>query len=235
MILSPRLEAIARCVPQGSRVLDVGTDHGYIPVWLVENHRVKGAIASDVSPESLEKARQSVAARNLAGRIDTRLGSGLTVIGPGECDGVIMAGMGGYLIRDLLAETPPSRLKDLWLVLQPMNNGALVRHFLEDHHYRIVKEKFVCDRDIIYEVITAYPGEMTITDQMDYIIGFGPAREPSPVFGRFVREKIADEKKILNYLPDIQSKRVKQQEEQSKERIRLLEEVLNECEKQSNF
>ena len=120
--LSPRLEVIAGCVAGVKSMADIGTDHGYLPVYLVENELVSRAIASDTNQQPLKKAEKIIKEQQLEKQIETRLGSGLSVLKPGEVDAVVMAGMGGLLIRDLLEAQPDVARQQKKLVLQPMNN-----------------------------------------------------------------------------------------------------------------
>src|SRR5690554_4326780 len=103
MKLSPRLLAIAEMVPEGSRVADIGTDHGYIPVFLKKTGRAKWAMASDINTGPLEKAAEVIKRHGLETEIDIRRGDGLTVLDGGEADTIVVAGMGGMLMRDILA------------------------------------------------------------------------------------------------------------------------------------
>ena len=117
--LQPRLRAIADLVPPGCRLADIGTDHGYIPVDLLLAGRIAHAIATDIGALPLEHARQTADRCSLTDGIDFRLGDGLAPVSPQEVDTVIIAGMGGDTITEILSAAPWAREGPL-LLLQPM-------------------------------------------------------------------------------------------------------------------
>ena len=100
--LQPRLQCLADLVPQGARLADVGTDHGYLPVWLLQHGRMESAIASDINALPLDHARATAAEYGVTACIDFRLCPGLAKIGSEECDTVAIAGMGGETIIGIL-------------------------------------------------------------------------------------------------------------------------------------
>ena len=104
MKLSKRLETVASFVPKGSNIADIGTDHGYVPIYLVREGQAEHAVAMDVRKGPLERARAHVAEAGLGSRIDVRLSDGLAGLKPGEADCVVIAGMGGELIIHILEE-----------------------------------------------------------------------------------------------------------------------------------
>ena len=104
MKLSKRLELVASFVPEGSRIADIGTDHGYIPIFLTEKGICQSALAMDVREGPLSRAREHIREKNLEDRIQVRLGDGLKELRPGEADTVVIAGMGGQLVIHILEE-----------------------------------------------------------------------------------------------------------------------------------
>ena len=105
MELSKRLEMVAGLVTQ-ERIADIGTDHGYVPIYLYKQGRIKKAYACDVRKGPLEKCKKNIALYGAEDVIETRLGSGLTPLRPGEAETAIMAGMGGMLIVHILQDSP---------------------------------------------------------------------------------------------------------------------------------
>ncbi len=185
--LSPRLAAVARHVPAGRPFADIGTDHAYLPVHLVQSGRVPRAVAGDVLPGPLQAARATVAAAGLADRIDVRLGSGLTVLAPGEAACVAICGMGGPLIARILAEGPLTGVERL--VLQPMGGEAQLRRWLADNGWRLVAEEVVEDGGRLYPVLVAEPGRMGLT-RMEEEVGPLLLRQGGPLVVRYVDEKL---------------------------------------------
>ena len=147
MKLTDRLLKIADLVTKGKKIADIGTDHGYIPVYLLNKGHVDFAILADVNKGPLENARSEVRHNNLTDKVDLRLGSGIEVLNENEVDEVIIAGMGGILISELL-EAKKSVAHNLdKLILQPMqaqdelrkyllNNFGSIRIQARDHGHR---------------------------------------------------------------------------------------------------
>lgn len=151
--LSKRLETVASFVEKGSRIADVGTDHGYIPIVLMERGQASGAIAMDVGAGPLERAREHIRERQLESTIETRLCDGVRCLAPGEADTVIIAGMGGELVIHIMGEG--SHLWDSvkhW-ILSPQSELDKVRRFLDDHGFAIAKEDMVEEDGKYYTVM----------------------------------------------------------------------------------
>lgn len=136
---------------------DIGTDHAYLPTYLIETGAVPNAIAGDVMPGPLEAARQTVEAAALSDRIELRLGDGLQVLRPGEVATVTLCGMGGALMASLLEAVSLETIERL--VLQPMESPERLRAWLTGHGWQIVHEELVEDAGRIYVVMAAERGE----------------------------------------------------------------------------
>ena len=126
--LQPRLRAIADLVPAGSRLADIGTDHGYIPIDLLLDGRISAAIATDIGALPLDHARRTARCCGLTEGIDFRLGDGLAPLAPGEADVIVIAGMGGDSVAAILSAAPWAREGPL-LLLQPMSKAEVLRAF----------------------------------------------------------------------------------------------------------
>ena len=166
-----RLLAAASLVRDGSRVADIGTDHAYLPIFLVESGRVISAIASDVREGPLENARVNVVKYGLSDKIDIRLGDGLQCISADEADDIIICGMGGELISWILDDAKWVCSADKRLILQPMTAVDDLRIWLADNGFEILKELLVKDGRRIYTVLSAkYVGKkQCYTDEYPYI------------------------------------------------------------------
>lgn len=171
MKLDARLAAVAAFVPKGSRVADVGTDHGYLAAALVREGRVPFVIASDLPEGPCEAARRTVREAGLSDRIEVRRGDGLTVLAPGEVDTVCLAGMGGVLMTQLLAAAPAVVQTLSALVLQPMTGEEELRRDLYAHAWHVVDETLVVADDRLYTVILARPGERPMPDDVTLAVG----------------------------------------------------------------
>lgn len=164
VVLDARLQAVADLVPSGLRVADIGTDHGYLPVYLVASGKCPSAIAGDKSAQSCAKAETTVLHYGCAPYIQTRVGDGLQIVAAGEVDVVVMAGMGGWLMIDILEAAPQVLSSVQSLVLQPQKNSEQLRRWLETHSWRIVDERMVYDSGFYYVVIAAEPGQMQLSE-----------------------------------------------------------------------
>ena len=120
MNIGARLEAIAALVPQNCVVADIGTDHAYLPVWLMQKGLIKAAIAADIAEGPCRAAQTNIGMYGLKDKIEVRRGSGLTVLKPGEADGAVIAGMGGSTIVQILEESPDVAKTLKFLIVQPM-------------------------------------------------------------------------------------------------------------------
>lgn len=159
LVLSPRLRAIARQVPPGARLTDVGTDHAYLPAALLLEGRIAGAIASDVNEGPLARGRATARTYGLEDVLELRLSSGLEEIQAGETDTVVIAGMGGELIAEILAQAPWTR--DVLLLLQPMTAQAVLRRWLLENGYVIQAETLVREGEKFYQLLTVRGGQET--------------------------------------------------------------------------
>lgn len=186
--LQPRLQLLADMVPPGSRLADVGTDHGYLPVRLLQQGRIPCAIASDIRPEPLAHARQSAQEYGVAG-IDFRLCGGLDAIRPTEVDTIVIAGMGGETIQRILQAAPWTKSDRYTLLLQPMTKTELLRGWLAEQGYRFVKERLVWDKDFLYPVMQLTAGEQAALTPLQRLAGVVLSEDP--LYGEYLSQHIA--------------------------------------------
>ncbi|MFR3185056.1 MAG: tRNA (adenine(22)-N(1))-methyltransferase [Ruminococcus sp.] len=158
--LSKRLSMNASFVTPGNRLADVGTDHGYIPIALVQEKIIPSALAMDVNPGPLERAKQHIREFHLESDIHTRLSDGVQSLQPGEADSVLIAGMGGALTVKILQEGREVLRTVKELILQPQSEIDKVRRYLEQAGYKITKEDMVWEEGKYYQVMKAEAGEM---------------------------------------------------------------------------
>lgn len=216
--LSNRLQAVARQIPPGLRVADVGTDHGYLPVYLVVNDIAPKVIASDRGKRPLDSARQLTSLLSLENQIDVRLGDGLSVLQPGEAEVICLAGMGGVAIKEIISADLPLAQAAKRLVLQPQRNVPAVRRFLAENGFKIVAEDLAEDDGFYYEIIAAEPGQMELTEQE---ADFGPLllRDGHPLFKDFLILKETDMTQLLAAMADNNSQDSVQRKKQLEEEI----------------
>ena len=159
MELTPRLQAIAEQVPPGARLADIGTDHGYLPVWLLCRGCIDSAIATDLREGPLSRSRETAQQFGVTEQVSFRLCDGLSAVRPEEADTVVIAGMGGETIVSILDAAPWTKEERL-LLLQPMTGFAQLRLWLQEHGYQITGERIACEGKRLYSILTVRGGEM---------------------------------------------------------------------------
>lgn len=234
MELSKRLKCVADMVTKGSRVADVGCDHGYVSIFLVKQSVAVKVIAMDVKKGPLECARQNVEREGLAGYIELRLSDGLKALSDGEVDTVICAGMGGRLVIKILSEgrTLLKNVKEL--ILQPQSEIHLVRRYLYEQGFVIVQENMVLDDGKYYQMMRAVKGKEqnqgsflpkdAEANMTDVEAKYGPCllREHHPVLKEFL---LMEKKKYEGILTELQ-KTNPDKTGKLKEKCLLIEEAL---------
>ena len=155
MQLSLRLSAIAEMVTEGNRLVDVGCDHGYLPVYLVLEKKIPCALAMDVRKGPLSRAREHIDAFDLGEYIQTRLSDGLQKLKPGEGDTLVIAGMGGPLMEKILTEGRPVLDSFRELILQPQSDIRHFRRFLRGEGWEIVQENIIQEDGKFYPMMKA--------------------------------------------------------------------------------
>ena len=158
MELSTRLQAVADWVPKGAKLADIGTDHGFLPVWLVKYGVIDFAIAADLREKPLETAKHSAERHGLSDKISFRLCDGLANIKPEEVDTVSIAGMGGETIVTILEAAPWTLERHTRLLLQPQSGSYELRSFLFEKGYRILRETIAREENRFYILIEAEAG-----------------------------------------------------------------------------
>lgn len=169
MELSPRLLKIASLVPEGARLADVGTDHGYIPLYLFRNNMISHAIAMDVNPMPLKKAEDNITDGGYAHMCEFRLSDGLDKLNKGETDVIVIAGMGGLLMRDILSRGKDVIDEGTRLLLQPMIAAPELRLFLFENGFTVDDEYVIREENKFYNIISARRGSASPTDADIYI------------------------------------------------------------------
>ena len=149
--ISNRLTTAAALVTQGYTLADVGTDHGYIPIYLLQQEKIPSAIAMDINEGPLERAKEHIALYGLQAYIQTRLSDGVVALKPGEVEAVLIAGMGGGLIMHILKDGEKVCQSAKELILQPQSEIERVREFVREEGYTILAE------DMVYEDGKFYP------------------------------------------------------------------------------
>ncbi|MBL4933018.1 tRNA (adenine(22)-N(1))-methyltransferase [Clostridium paridis] len=205
MELSQRLKCIIQNMNKCQSIIDVGTDHGYIPIHAVENGIVDFAIASDINKGPKEKAERNVRLLGLSDKIECRLGAGLNTVKEKEVEAVIMAGMGGNLIRDIIIQDINKVKYFKYMILMPAQNPEILREFLYNNSFEIIKEDLCFEDGIFYEVFKVRYSEQAINDNMDaFDYEFSPIliKDKHKLLKDFAESKISKYTAILSYIND---------------------------------
>ncbi|MDL2237326.1 class I SAM-dependent methyltransferase [Christensenellaceae bacterium OttesenSCG-928-K19] len=226
-MLTARLEAIVGYVNGTGVVADIGCDHGYAAQALIEQGRAQKVIACDISEASLDKARKLVESQGLQDCVETRVGNGFSILEKGEADTVIIAGMGGLLIRDMLQAQKEKAAAVEKLVLAPNRSEFELRKYLNENDFEITDEKLVKDNDKYYHVICARPGRVpTEEDEFYFHIGRKLVENKDPILKEYLGQKIQELERILVMAE--KSTNAAQLVEQAAEKKRRMQEV-EEC------
>lgn len=170
--LDARLSAVASLIRKNSRVADIGTDHGYLLSWLIENGVSPCGIAADINKGPLENARRTVVDAGIEDKVELILSDGLKNVPEGSCDDIVIAGMGGNLIADILSSCPWIYNENMHIIAQPMSHGEVLREFYVKNGFEILEEKTATDGKRLYCVISAvYTGIKTKRDSSYIYLG----------------------------------------------------------------
>ena len=157
--LSKRMKAVASMVTPGNILADIGTDHGYVPISLVQRKKIPKAIAMDVNKGPLERACEHIAECQLEDKIETRLSDGVNKLQVGEADTILIAGMGGELVVRIITEGMEVCKAAKELVLQPQSELEKVRQFLRENKFKIMDEDMVIEDGKYYPMMRVVPVE----------------------------------------------------------------------------
>ena len=197
MHIGSRLETIGSLVTQDCVLADIGTDHAYLPVWLLERGQIKRAIAGDIAAGPCQAARTTIAQHGLQEQVEVRLGSGLSVLQPGEVDCIAIAGMGAATMISILeADLEVAVAADL-LVLQPMAGAASLRAWLTSHGWQLVDEKLVEDAPHFYEIISARRGAAPTYSAAQLAIGPVLLAKQHPLLAQQFERQLATCRQLL--------------------------------------
>ena len=201
-MISKRLELVASFVPQGAVLLDVGSDHAYLPIELVERGQIERAIAGEVVDGPYQSALKNVESHGLKEKIQVRLANGMAAFEDVDQVSVItIAGMGGRLIATILEEGLEKLANVERLILQPNNREDDLRIWLEDHGFQIVAESILEEAGKFYEILVVEAGQMKLSASD---VRFGPilSKEVSPIFVQKWQKEAAKLEFALSHIPE---------------------------------
>lgn len=224
---SKRLSVIAGLVTPGNRVADIGTDHGYLPVELVSRGICPGGIAIDVRKGPLARAEAHIREAGLTDQIAVRLGDGLGPLVPGEADTIVIAGMGGPLMKRILTEGEQTAKAAAELVLSPQSDVREFRKFLHGAGYTVETEQMLEEDGKYYTVMKALPQpDEEPWSEAEYGYGKRLLREKSPILREFLEKKQDVCRKILQNLVQADPEKSAVRKQEVEERLQELNGIL---------
>ncbi len=211
MRLSKRMHMVADLVTPGMVLADIGCDHGYLSVWLVREKIVSRAIAMDLREGPLNKAKESIAFFHQEAVIETRLSDGMDLLKPGEADRIVIAGMGGILMRDILQRGKACCENAEQLVLQPQSDSELVRREIQEQGFRIEDEQACLEDGKYYIAFSCVKGNETIP-YSDVELKYGRilAEKRDETFLSFLREELMKKEAMYQRLREAGTELAKQ-------------------------
>ncbi|MGF6375585.1 tRNA (adenine22-N1)-methyltransferase [Clostridiales Family XIII bacterium PM5-7] len=235
MMLSDRLALIANQINQGETMADIGTDHGFLPIHLWETEKCPKVIMADISEQSLQKAMDNCTERYPEQDFDFRLGNGIDVLANGEVENVVIAGMGGILITDILGWDLVKSHSINKYILQPRTHTGVLRRWLANNGFSIVRELLVRESKFIWEILvvtnrtenssTSVPTSDEEFDYPDSLLTFR-----GPLTAEFLQNRLAIETGILQTIVE-HSKNAETASISCQKKIKRIEHLLSELEK----
>lgn len=193
-----RLEYIKSMVSKCHTAADIGTDHGYVAEMLLKENICEKVIATDLNKGPLDRAVKHLTSIGLHHKCDFRLGSGLSVLKESEADAIIIAGMGGELIADIIDSSKNIALQASQLILQPMTMGDKLRQYLNENSFKIIDENIAKEQHHYYFIIKAVPGNDETTDEIFYEISKKVLEKKDPLMIEYLNKIIRVNENIMS-------------------------------------
>lgn len=226
MELSKRLQAVADLVSHGQIVADVGTDHGYIPIYLIETEKCPRAIAMDINKGPLLRAKEHISEHGLSDTIEVRLSDGVSALSAGECDCVVVAGMGGALAVKIMEEGQAVFEKLKEFVLQPQSELAKVRQYLYENQYCVIDEDMVFEDGKFYPMMKVKNGVPEPYTQVELRYGQGLLAQKHPILKQFLEKEVHTKEMILTNLESESGEHIDNRKKELREELFLVKEAL---------
>ncbi len=224
--ISRRLQSVAAFVQKGKTLADVGCDHGYIPIYLLQKKKIEKAIAMDINQGPLMRAKEHIEEWGLENYIDTRLSDGVGALKPKEAQSVVIAGMGGPLMEKILTEGEEVLKTATELVLQPQSEIGHFRKFLSENGYEITHEEMILEDGKYYPIMRVVHGKTEEQTEAEYLYGKKLLQNRNPVLKEFLDREQAKAEELLERLKNSQTAsaktRISQLEKEWKDRKEAL-------------
>lgn len=229
MELTPRLAAILKFIPPGTRVADIGTDHAKLPLNLIKTNWSSRVIATDLNEKPYQEACRQVILSGLEGRVEIRKGDGLEVIQPGEVDVIVIAGMGGNAIIRILERSPQVLNGVRRLLLQPMADSGTLRNWLTQNGWHLMDEELIKEEGRFYVIIVVEPGEGYYEDQLLMEIGPLLINKCSPILIEYLEKIKLEYQHVLSGLARSRTSQSIEKAIEITTKLSRLKEVIGRC------
>lgn len=226
MELSKRLQAVADLVGKNYVVADVGTDHGYIPIYLIESGKCEKAFAMDVNEGPLLRAKEHIEMHGLADQITTRLSDGVKALQISECESVVVAGMGGALAIKIMEEGKEifKNLKEF--VLQPQSELEKVRQYLVENDFQIVDEDMVLEDGKFYPMMKVVNARTSQYSLVELRYGRILLNKKHPVLKMFLEKEVIKKEMIISNLQSQQAEHIRIRIQELQTELEIVKETL---------
>lgn len=226
MELSKRLQAVADLVGKNRVVADIGTDHGYIPIYLIESGKCENAFAMDVNEGPLLRAKEHIEIHGLADQITTRLSDGVKALQIGECESVVVAGMGGALAIKIMEEGKEifKNLKEF--VLQPQSELEKVRQYLVENDFQIVDEDMVLEDGKFYPMMKVVNERTSKYSLVELRYGRILLNKKHPVLKMFLEKEVIKKEMIISNLQSQQAEHIRMRIQELQTELEIVKETL---------
>ena len=229
MQLSKRLQAVANLVSKGNRVADIGCDHAYISIYLAENSISPHIIAMDINQGPVNRAKENIIKSGLKHQIEIRRSDGLAELKQGEADTLLIAGMGGALMTQILNEKPELVGGVRELILQPQSEISKVRRMLTQKDFYIIKEEMLAEEGKYYVMMKAVPlsgmenmRSYRLTKEEHYVYGRLLLESRQPILRQFLEWELKRNKTILESLSKETTGNTMKRRKEIGDKIRLI-------------
>ncbi len=214
MQISERLKTVASFVTEGMKVADIGTDHAYVPIYLIKNGKIPSALAMDIGVGPLKRAKDHIAEQGLKEQIETRLSDGFSAFQKGEAQSIVIAGLGGELMIQILQAGKEVLSEVSEFILSPHSEIHRVRSFLMDQGFSIIKETMLYEEGIYYTIIKAVYGVGDYQTEPELWYGKRMLEEQHPVLYTYLQKEYLVRKQLLEKLSVIQKEHIKERKKQ---------------------
>ncbi len=225
MQLTPRLEAIAKKVSYNATVADIGTDHAYIPIYLVENNIANSIYACDINQGPINMANKQIEKYGYTEEITTKLGPGLEPVVDMGIENIIIAGMGGILIKEIIEANKETAFSAHKLILQPMIAQEELRQYLIQNGFQIIDEDLAQEDRRIYQLIVAKKGISEPWADVDYHISPVLVEKKHPLLHKLIAAKENELEKIIKACSGEESQNAKIRREECSSLLKKIKDV----------